>query len=173
MGVMKKYISTLILVLVLSALSFTEVMLGNTTHGVNHVAVFKQSSIEHTTTSTNTITTLKLGSLQSKINTMTLPFEMKVFIDDRYAFVDYTKITSLLDDLDSIYGFTVVSGDRDSVSYYNFTYLSQFDFFLLPNPLFHVLRHELAISELNVKQNLPVLARLKPSNLLLALHKQR
>jgi len=78
--------------------------------------------------------TVRLGIEQSRINSMTLPFEMNVFIDDRYAYVDYQKMTSLINDLETIYGFTIVSAKRDGISSYNFSYLSQFDLFALPNP---------------------------------------
>ncbi len=65
---------------------------------------------------------------------MTLPFEMKVFIDDRYAYYDYTLMKDFISDMENLFGFTVVSADRDGISYYNFSYISQYDFFILPNP---------------------------------------
>jgi len=78
----------------------------------------------------------KLVKTRAAENNMTVPFEMKVFIDDRYAFVDYTKLNELMSDLEDIYGLTVLSAKRDGVSSYNFTYLSEYYFFVLPNPTY-------------------------------------
>lgn len=69
-----------------------------------------------------------------KINGMTLPFEMKMFIDDRYAYYDYSKMTKFIGDMEDLFGLTVISADEQGITEYNYTYLSQFDFFALPNP---------------------------------------
>ncbi len=68
---------------------------------------------------------------------MTLPFEMKAFIDDSNAYFNASKITQFIDLLESKYGLTVVTGSEYGVTSYNYSYLSQYSIFVLPESELH------------------------------------
>jgi len=66
---------------------------------------------------------------------MTVPFEMKVLLEDRYAhdYYDYDEYNYFFGDLETIYGLTINSTKRDGITF-TFENISQYDFLIIPNP---------------------------------------
>ncbi len=68
-------------------------------------------------------------------STMTVPYEMKVLIEDKYAYYSYSsgRLTYLVEFLQEDYGFTVTETSVTSISY-NKNNISNYWLYILPNP---------------------------------------
>ncbi|MEM2391134.1 MAG: hypothetical protein QW819_03900 [Candidatus Korarchaeota archaeon] len=63
---------------------------------------------------------------------LTLPFEMKVLLDDRYAYFNSTRLATFLGDLSTIYGFTIY--DKRNFTTYDRNNITNFWALIWPNP---------------------------------------